>query len=167
MTMHRLNYPRITPEPYRLLARMNEYLGKSALSTVLMQLVFLRVSQINGCAYCVVTHARELRVMGEGNDRIDGVAGWRDAPFYESRERAALNWAEVLTAVAETHAPDSDYACIRHSFAEREMVELTFAIGLINAWNRIAIGFRQAPDLEQPPRSVHRKPCPPQDGAHV
>jgi AhpD family alkylhydroperoxidase len=147
MTLHRLNYLRVAPEPYRLLAKLNEYLGKSALGPVLLQLIFLRVSQINGCSYCVVTHARELRSLGVANDRIDGVASWREAPFYDARERAALNWAEALTAVAETHAPDGDYDCLRHSFTDREMVDLTFAISLINAWNRIAIGFRQSPDL--------------------
>lgn len=150
MTLHRLNYLRIAPEPYRLLARLNEYLGKSTLGPALVQMIFLRVSQINGCSYCVVAHARELRLLGEPNDRIDGVAGWREAPFFDARERAALNWAEVLTAVAQTHAPDSDYDGMRHSFAEREVVDLTFAIGLINAWNRIAIGFRQSPDPARP-----------------
>jgi AhpD family alkylhydroperoxidase len=146
----------VAPEPYRLLAKLNEYLGKSSLGPALLQLIFLRVSQINGCSYCVVTHARELRVLGQANDRIDGVAGWREAPFFDARERAALNWAEVLTAVASTHGPDSGYDCIRHSFAEREMVDLTFAIGLINAWNRIAIGFRQSPD---PARSEPGSPA--------
>jgi AhpD family alkylhydroperoxidase len=100
MTLHRLNYLRIAPEPYRLLAKLNEYLGKSALGPALLQLIFLRVSQINGCSYCVVTHARELRVLGQSDDRIDGVAGWREAPFFDARERAALNWAATTTACA-------------------------------------------------------------------
>lgn len=109
-------------------------------------MVELRVSQINGCVYCVDLHSRQLRKEGEPEQRIDCVAVWREAPFYDERERAALAWAEAVTRVETTGVPDSDYENALDQFEEKELVDLTFVIANMNLMNRIAISFRKMPD---------------------
>jgi AhpD family alkylhydroperoxidase len=118
-----------------------------------MDLLFLRVSQINGCSYCVDEHARDLRGAGESNERLDGLAGWRESPFFTDAEKAALEWAEALTHVAETHAPDAAYEALARHYEDRQVANITYAIALMNAWNRVAIGFRRGPE----PRSAEHR----------
>jgi AhpD family alkylhydroperoxidase len=121
---------------------LQKHVDNSGLEKSLMELVKIRASQINHCAFCLHMHTRDARAAGETNERIDMIATWRDSPLYTERERAALTWTESLTLVAETHAPDEDYEVLRASFNEEEMVELTLAITTINAWNRFQCGFR-------------------------
>lgn len=121
------------------------YLDTSSIEPKLRRLVDLRVSQINGCAYCVDLHSRQLRDLGESEQRIDCLVVWREVPFYDERERAALEWAEAVTRIEDTHAPDSVYEYVAEQFPEKELVDLTWVIANMNLWNRIAIGFRRLP----------------------
>ena len=141
----RLNYSAISPEPYKALAGVNAALLRAGLDRRLMDLLFLRVSQINGCSYCVDQHAHDLRAEGETNERIDGLAAWRESPYFTAPEKAALEWAEALTHVDTTHAPDAAYAPLAQHFDDKTIANITYAVALMNAWNRIAIGFQQAP----------------------
>ena len=108
----------------------------------LLELVKIRSSQINGCAYCIYMHTADARKHGETEQRLYLLNAWRESPLYTDRERAALAWTEALTLISETHAPDADYEAMRAQFSESEAVNLTMLIGAINAWNRVAIGFR-------------------------
>ena len=128
----------------------------SGLDEGLLELVRLRSSQINGCAYCVDMHAKNLRANGEKNERIDGVAVWRETPFYSERERAALDWAEEVTLVAVDHIPDEAFDRARKQFSEEELANLTLAISMINTWNRFSVAFRAVPGEYQAP--VKTKP---------
>lgn len=141
----RLAYATLAPEVTKALGAVNASLLQAGLDKRLADLVFLRVSQINGCAYCVDTHARDLRAAGESNERLDGLAGWRESPYFTAAEKAALEWAESLTRVETTHAPDADFKPLRQHYSEAQIVQITYAIALMNAWNRVAIGFRQGP----------------------
>lgn len=141
----RLAYWTAAPDAVKAMRGVSEYLKTSELGMKLVDLVYLRVSQINGCAYCCDLHSNDLRKAGESEQRLDCLAGWRDAPFYSQRERAALGWAEALTYVSTTRAPDSDYAAARAQFSDKELADLTFAIAQMNSWNRISIGFRAEP----------------------
>ncbi|MCC7286207.1 MAG: carboxymuconolactone decarboxylase family protein, partial [Burkholderiaceae bacterium] len=108
----------------------------------ILELVKMRVSQINGCAYCLDMHSKDARAAGETEQRLHVLAAWREAPFYSERERAALAWAEALTLVAKRGVPDALYEQVREQFSEKALVELTLAVIAINGWNRLAIGFR-------------------------
>ena len=112
----------------------------------LTALVELRVSQINGCAYCVDLHSEEARAAGETQQRLDCLAAWRECSFFDARERVAFAWAESLTHISNTHAPDDIYNALADHFSEQEIVDLSFIISMMNLWNRIAIGFRHGPD---------------------
>jgi AhpD family alkylhydroperoxidase len=149
----RLNYPAIAPEAPKALAAVNAALLRTGLDKRLIDLLFLRVSQINGCSYCVDEHARDLRRAGESNERLDGLAGWRESPYFTDAEKAALEWAEALTHVAETHAPDAAYEALARHYEDRQVANITYAIALMNAWNRVAIGFRRGPE----PRSAEHR----------
>ena len=111
--------------------------------------LFQRVSQINGCAYCVDLHGRDLRAAGEPPERLDGLAAWDESPYFVEREKAALAWAESLTQVATTRAPDDVYARMRQHFSEVDATHLTFAVALMNALNRIAVGLRRGPAVKK------------------
>jgi AhpD family alkylhydroperoxidase len=139
----RLPYWTLSPEAVKNLRALNEQLTRSGLDPVLIDLVRLRASQINGCVYCIDMHTREAREAGETDERLDALAGWRTSPLFDEREKAALNWAESLTLVAETNAPDADFAQVSAQLSPKEVSDLTFVIAIINAWTRIAIGFRQ------------------------
>jgi AhpD family alkylhydroperoxidase len=141
----RLAYWNAAPDAVKAMRSVSDYLAKSELGKKLVELVYLRVSQINGCAFCCDMHASALRGLGETDQRLDCLAGWRDAPFFSERERAALGWAEALTHVSATKAPDADYAPARAQFSDKELADLTFAIAQINSWNRLSIGFRAQP----------------------
>src|SRR6516225_5497925 len=141
----RLNYAAIAPEATKALAGVNAALLRSGLDKRLMDLLFLRVSQINGCSYCVDLHARDLREAGEVNERLDGLAGWRESPYFTAAEKTALEWAEALTRVEATHAPDSAYEPLARHYDGKQVANITYAIALMNAWNRVAIGFHEGP----------------------
>lgn len=139
----RINAFENNPLLARALFGLNSYLAKSGkLEKSLLHLIELRVSQLNGCAYCIDMHAKDLRAAGESEQRLYLLDAWREAPFYTERERAALAWAEAVTFVAEGHVADEVYAEARREFGEEELVDLTFAVTTINTWNRLNIAFR-------------------------
>jgi AhpD family alkylhydroperoxidase len=115
-----------------------------------LELVKLRASQINGCAYCIDMHTKDARVGGETEQRLYALSAWRETPFYSDRERAAIAWTEAVTQVAEGHVPDEVYELARQHFTEKELVDLTLGIVAINGWNRLAISFRTVPGTYTP-----------------
>lgn len=133
---------KLAPAPIKAMYTLEAALTASGLELSLLELVKLRVSQINKCAFCIHMHATDLRTQGESEMRLYMLNAWRESPLYSARERAALAWAEALTLVAETGAPDADYELVKAEFTEAEQVNLTLAIGSINTWNRLQIGFR-------------------------
>lgn len=138
----RLDFYKASPDAAKAMLALEAAVRKLGLEPGLLELVKLRASQINGCAYCVDLHSADARKRGESERRLHAVAVWREAPFFTERERAALAWTEALTRVSETRAPDSDYEWLSSQFTEPERVNLTVAINAINGWNRLAIGFR-------------------------
>lgn len=141
--MSRFDYPTLSPEVLQGFYAAHSALVRGPLGRPLIDLVYLRVSQIHGCAYCLEMHSKSLREGGETTQRIDALAGWRVSAAYTSRERAALEWVEAVTDIAHTHAPDASYAALGEHFSEREISELTMAIALMNALNRVAIAARR------------------------
>jgi len=137
-----MNFYQAAPETIKSLTAVETQIQSSGLEQSLIELVRTRASQINGCAYCIYMHTREARADGETEERLYLLDAWRESPLYNDRERAALAWTEALTLIAQTHAPDADYAALAPHFTDREKVVLTLLITTINAWNRIAIGFR-------------------------
>lgn len=142
----RLEYERIVPEAHRALAALSRYLVDCSLEAPLRYLVELRISQINGCVFCLDKHCQQAREVGVPQQKLDCLAGWDEAPFYSERERAALQWAEAVTRVSEDHVPDAVFAAVRPHFTDRELVDLTFLIANMNSWNRVAISFRKLPE---------------------
>lgn len=138
----RLNPLGSAPDGYKAMVNLETYVKNCGLEYGLLHLVKMRVSQINGCAFCLDMHSKDARKAGESEARLYLLNAWRESPLYSDRERAALGWAEALTLVAETAAPDADYAALKQQFTEKEIVDLSLAIGAINVWNRLAIGFR-------------------------
>ncbi|MBR0937082.1 carboxymuconolactone decarboxylase family protein [Bradyrhizobium jicamae] len=138
----RMNFFQAAPETIKALVAVENQITASGLEQSLIELVKTRASQINGCAYCIHMHTEDARKHGETEQRLYLLNAWRESPLYSDRERAALAWTEALTHIAETHAPDADYEAVRAHFSDAELVNLTTLIGAINAWNRIAIGFR-------------------------
>jgi AhpD family alkylhydroperoxidase len=114
----------------------------SGIEHTILHLMKIRASQINGCAYCIDMHTKDARALGETEQRIYGLDAWRETPYYNERERAALEWTEAVTKVADTHVPDEIYELVRAHFTEQELVALTFAVIAINSWNRLVISFR-------------------------
>jgi AhpD family alkylhydroperoxidase len=150
----RLNWSKTLPESYNAMKGLENFAEQSKLEPKLKELVKIRVSQINGCGYCLDMHTKDAYAIGESPQRLHVVAAWREAPFYSSRERAALAWCETLTMLPETGAPDEVYADLEHEFKSGEIVELSFVIVAINSWNRLAVGFRS----EAGNYVSHRKP---------
>ncbi|WGR95447.1 carboxymuconolactone decarboxylase family protein [Bradyrhizobium sp. ISRA443] len=144
----RMNFYQAAPETIKALVAVENQISASGLEQSLIELVKTRASQINGCAYCINMHTEDARKHGETEQRLYLLNAWRESPLYSERERAALAWTEVLTLISETHAPDADYEAVRAHFSETELVNLTALIGTINAWNRIAIGFRAVPPVK-------------------
>jgi AhpD family alkylhydroperoxidase len=148
--------PRIDFNKYRSSPLGNAMLGLSAASEAgglersLLELIKIRASQINHCAYCIDMHTKDARALGETEQRIYGLSAWREAPYYSERERAALEWTEAVTLVGETHVPDEVFARAREQFDEAELVALTFAVVVINSWNRLAVSFRVPAGSYQP-----------------
>ena len=138
----RMNYYQAAPDTIKALIGVEDVIKASGLEQSLIELVKTRASQINGCAYCIYMHTTDARKHGETEQRLYLLDAWRESPLYSDRERAALAWTEALTLISETHAPDADYEAMRSQFSEAEAVNLTMLIAAINAWNRVAIGFR-------------------------
>lgn len=132
------------PEAIKAMYALEHSFQFSGLDPVLMELVRLRASQINGCAFCIHMHTTDLRKQGEPEMRLYMLDAWHESTLYSARERAALGWTEALTRLSETHAPDTDYAALKAQFTEAEQVQLTLLIGAINAWNRLSVGLRVA-----------------------
>ncbi len=132
---------------------------QSGLDHRLLELVKIRASQINGCAYCLDMHTKDARAAGETEQRIYALNAWRETPFFDDRERAALAWTEAVTLVGEGHVPDEVYEAVSRHFDQEQLVHLTFAIVAINGWNRLAIAFRSEPGTYQPPRPAARPPA--------
>jgi AhpD family alkylhydroperoxidase len=141
----RIAYDQVAPDALKSLAATRPYIESSGIEPRLRALVELRVSQVNGCAYCVDLHSREARRAGEAQQRLDCLPVWRETPFFDDRERAALAWAESVTLVPQTGVPDAVYEEVRGHFSEKELVDLTLIVSLMNAWNRMAISFRHGP----------------------
>jgi AhpD family alkylhydroperoxidase len=138
----RLNYPKAAPDIFRAMSAVEAAIRASGLDPALLHLIKLRASQINGCAYCIDMHWKDARAAGESDQRLYGLDAWRESPYYTDRERAALEWTEALTSVTKGHVPDDVYEAVRGHFSDKELVDLSCAIGAINAWNRISIAFR-------------------------
>jgi AhpD family alkylhydroperoxidase len=138
----RLNYVKASPATYQALLALQGTVDKSGLEKPLLELIKIRASQINKCAFCLHMHTRDARKAGETEERIYLLEAWRESPLYTERERAALAWTEALTLLPETGAPDDVYAQVAAQFSESEIVSLTLAIGAINLWNRFGVGFR-------------------------
>ncbi len=139
----RIDHHQVNPAAVQALAATYQHL--TTIPKNLRALVELRVSQINGCAFCVDMHSTQARAEGETVQRLDCLVAWRESPFFTPRERAALAWAEALTRVVETHAPDEAYQPLLEHFSEKEIVDLTWIISIMNTWNRLAIGMRKEP----------------------
>jgi AhpD family alkylhydroperoxidase len=138
----RLNWHKVFPKAYDAMAELQKISDESRIDQKLLELVKIRASQINGCAHCLEMHTKDARAIGESEDRINLLAAWREAPYYNTRERAALAWCESLTLLPQSGAPDDLYEQIRGLFTPEEIVELTMTIITINSWNRLGVGFR-------------------------
>lgn len=141
----RLDYARASPAGYRAYLALNRFVEESGLEHSLLELVKIRASQLNGCAFCLDMHTIDARAAGETEQRLYLLDAWREAPFYSPRERAALGWTEAVTRVGEAGVPDELYDETRRHFTEEELVNLTWAVVTINGWNRVAIAFRAQP----------------------
>ncbi|MFM0330301.1 carboxymuconolactone decarboxylase family protein [Paraburkholderia strydomiana] len=141
----RLDFYKAGPHAIKAMLGLEERIGKSSIEKSLADLVRLRASQINGCAFCVDMHTADARKAGETDRRLATVVTWRETPFFTDRERAALEWTEALTLVSHDHVPDAVWEAVRPHFGDEELVDLTLLISAINAWNRFAISFRKMP----------------------
>lgn len=141
-TTPRLNWYQLAPKPFQGLLNAEAGLANSSLDKKLLELVKLRVSQINGCAYCADMHARDLLKHGEDLQRLNSLSTWHEVSFFDERECAALRWAECLTRIATGHVPDEEFELLRPHFDDREIAELSVSVALINAWNRMGVGMR-------------------------
>jgi AhpD family alkylhydroperoxidase len=146
----RLNPYQAAPEAMKAVAALDTYVQGSGLEPSLIELIKMRASQINGCAYCLHMHSRDARAKGESEERLYLLDAWRESPLYADREREALARTEAVTLVSKTHAPDDVYEELRAQFSEEDVVKLTVAIATINAWNRIAISFRAVHPVPRP-----------------
>lgn len=146
----RIRYAKVSPGGYEAMRGLDAYVRQSGLEPSLLELVKVRASQLNGCAYCLDMHTKDARAGGESEQRLYTLDAWRETPFFTERERAALAWTEAVTQVANGHVPDDVYELARRHFTEKEMVDLTLAIVAINGWNRLAISFRSVPGTYRP-----------------
>lgn len=146
----RLNYATASPNALQAMLGLEKHLHGCGLEEKLIHLVKLRISQMNGCAYCIDMHWKDLRALGEDEQRLYGLDAWREAPYYTDRERAALAWAEGLTRITRGHVPDALFEEARRFFDETQLTDLTLVVATINAWNRFAIAFRTPAGAYQP-----------------
>lgn len=153
----RLNYGKVAPGVYDAMDALDQYLQKCGLETPLVLLIQLRASQINGCAYCLDMHWKDLRAIGESEQRLCSLDAWRECPYYSDRERAALAWTEAVTLVTNGRVPDEVYEQVRPHFSEKELCDITLAAAAINAWNRLSISARLVPGGYQPAAATATK----------
>jgi AhpD family alkylhydroperoxidase len=146
----RLDFRKFNPEPLQAMLAMEKYIAGCGLDHKLVHMLKLRASQINGCAYCIDMHSIDARAAGETEQRLYALDAWRETPFFDERERAALAWVEAVTLVSQTHVPDSLYEETRKHFSEQEILDLTYLTATINAWNRLAISMRAVPGHYRP-----------------
>ena len=145
----RIDYRKHSPDAQKALYELEKYVATSGLDHKLIHLLKLRASQINGCAYCIDMHSKDARALGETEQRLYELNAWRETPFYTEKERAALEWTESLTLISQTHAPDETFEAMKKHFTDKEIVDLTILVALINAWNRVAISMRAVPGAYQ------------------
>lgn len=143
----RIDYYKVAPEAVKAMLELEKFVNQCRLEKSLIELVKLRASQINGCAYCIDLHVADAVKNGESQRRLHAVSVWRDTPFFTPREQAALAWTEAVTLISTTHAPDEIYEQVTQNFNEKEMVNLTMAIITINSWNRLSISFGKSPKI--------------------
>jgi AhpD family alkylhydroperoxidase len=152
----RINMYEVAPDAVKAMLGLEKYLHSCGLEPGLIHLLKLRASQINGCGYCIDMHSKDARALGESEQRLYLLDAWREAPFYTDRERAALEWMEAVTRVAETQVPDDVYERARAQFSEKELVDLTLLAATINAWNRLAISLRAPVGTYEPAKRSGR-----------
>jgi AhpD family alkylhydroperoxidase len=150
----RFNYVKAAPGAYKAMLGLEQYLHECGLEEPLIHLIKLRASQINGCAFCLDMHWKDLRALGENEQRLYSLDAWSECPYYTDRERAALEWTEAVTLITDGHVRDEVYERVRTVFSEKELSDLTLAIATINAWNRLAISARTVPGSYKPARST-------------
>jgi AhpD family alkylhydroperoxidase len=153
----RIDYTKAAPGVRRALGGVEQYLSSCGLDASLLNLVRLRASQVNGCAFCLDMHWKDLRAAGESEQRLYGLDAWRESPYYTERERAALAWTEAVTLVSTSRVGDDVYDEVRPFFNDKELTDLTLAIAAINAWNRLAISMRIEPGGYKPGQSLGEK----------
>lgn len=146
----RFNYGTVAPGVHTAMEGLDNYLGDCGLDQKILLLVQLRASQINGCAYCLDMHWKDLRAAGENEQRLYSLDAWRECPYYTDRERAALAWTDAVTLVADGQVPDAVHEEVRAQFTQKEQADLTLAVATINAWNRLSIAARLRPGTYQP-----------------
>jgi AhpD family alkylhydroperoxidase len=146
----RIDYRKFAQEPLKFLYEIEKYVAASGLDAKLLHLIKMRASQINGCAFCLDMHSLDARAAGETEQRLYTLDAWRETPFFSERERAALAWTEAVTRVGDTHVPDEVFEEVKRQFSEKEIVDLTVALGMINLWNRMAISLRAVPGHYRP-----------------
>ena len=153
----RIHYTKVAPGAYHAMLGLEHYLHDCGLEEGLLHLIKLRVSQINGCAYCLDMHWKDLKAIGENEQRMYSLDAWRECPYYTERERAGLAWTEAVTLVTNGHVPDAVYEAVKAHFSEKELADLTLAVAAINAWNRLAIAGRTTPGTYQPAKQRELK----------
>jgi AhpD family alkylhydroperoxidase len=146
----RIDPTQVSPKAYQAMYGLESYVRRCGLDPILLELVKMRASQLNGCAYCLDMHSKDARAHGETEQRLYTLTAWRETPFFTDRERAALAWTEAVTLVGETHVPDDVFEEARRHFSDEELVNLTMAIVAINGWNRLSIAFRAVPGTYEP-----------------
>lgn len=146
----RIDYTKYAQDAQKSLFALERYLSTCGLDHKLIHLLKLRASQINGCAFCIDMHSKDARALGETEQRLYELNAWRETPFYTDKERAALEWTEVVTLVSQTHVPDETFEQLKKHFSEKEIVDLTLLVAVINVWNRLAISTRAVPGTYQP-----------------
>jgi len=153
--MHqRLGLTKVNPAAYKAVSALQVYVDNSGLDRRLLELIKIRASQINGCAYCIVMHTRDARKLGETDERMHLLNAWREAPVYSERERAVLAFTEAVTLISEDHVSDEVYDELHRHFSDEEIVNLTAAVAAINTWNRIAITFQATPQVTAKKKSA-------------
>ena len=150
----RLNYAKIAPGAYEAMDALDRYVQACAVEKSLILLVQLRASQLNGCAYCLDMHWKDLCAIGEHEQRLYSLDAWRECPYYTDRERAALEWTEAVTLITTGHVADAVYEHVRSHFSEKELADLTLTVATINAWNRLSIAGRLTPGTYQPAQAT-------------
>ena len=150
----RIHYTKVSAGAFHALLGLEKYLGECGLEEGLLHLIKLRVSQINGCAYCLDMHWKDLIAIGEKEQRMYSLEAWEECPYYSDRERAALAWAEAVTRISEGHVPDAVYERVAPHFTEKELADLTVAVATINVWNRVAIAGRTPPGTYRPVKTA-------------